>query len=315
LDKDQLKRIYAARGWIGGVILLSESLLRRSDFSREKFIAQELPDYFNKEIFQYFGKEILSLQPKETQQFLLKSSIMNIIEPHFAEELFEIKNAEEILRDHIRKNLFVQSFYDENMGWLFRYHHMFRKFRKPNISQKRPPGTGCIKSKQGSSSGNWVENAIKYFLDAKAYPQTISLIERLGMDLLRKGRKSDLASWLYALPEELVQKNPWLLFYLSMTRQFMGGEENVISLEKAYQLFKENGETKGELICLAQLIATIAQTGIHLFPIHPLIQNAESLLGSTQGDAYLYERATLWNFTGQATFWLGISNRPVKMPT
>jgi LuxR family maltose regulon positive regulatory protein len=110
--------------------LLSESLLRRSGFSRDKYIAQELPDYFNKEIFQYFGKEILSSQPKETQQFLLKSSMMDVIEPHFAKELFEIENTEEILRDHSRKNLFVQSFYDENKGWLFRYHHMFRNFLK-----------------------------------------------------------------------------------------------------------------------------------------------------------------------------------------
>src|SRR4030042_4313641 len=46
LDEDQIRKIYTAtEGWIGGLILLSESLLRRSGFSREKFIAQELPDY------------------------------------------------------------------------------------------------------------------------------------------------------------------------------------------------------------------------------------------------------------------------------
>ncbi len=145
-----------------------------------------------------------------------------------------------------------------------------------------------------------LENAIKYFLEAKAYPQAISLIEPLGMDFLRKGRKSDLASWIDALPEDLLQKNPWLLLYRTMAKQFMAGQENVISFQKAYQLFKENGETKGELISLAQLISTIVQTGIHLFPIHPLIKEAEVLLGSAEGEAYTYERATLWYCTGQA---------------
>jgi len=304
LNENQLSKIVVAtEGWIGGLILLSESLLRRSDFSREKFIAQDLPDYFNKEIFQYFGKEILYSQSKETQQFLLKSSIMDIIEPHFAKELFEIENAEEILRDHARKNLFVQSFYDEKRGWLFRYHHMFRNFLKAKYFAETTAEervsldlkTGNLFKKRGD-----LENAIKYFLEAKAYPQAISLIEPLGADLLRKGRKSDLVSWVDALPEDLVQKNPWLLLYRTMAKQFMAGQEIVISLQKAYQLFKENEEIKGELFSLAQLMLTIVQTGIHLFPISSLIKKAEVLLESAEGKVYPYERATLWYCTGQA---------------
>jgi ATP/maltotriose-dependent transcriptional regulator MalT/DNA-binding SARP family transcriptional activator len=304
LDEDQSRKIYTAtEGWVGGLILLSESLLRLPGPSRQKYLAEELPGFFNKDFFQYFGKEILSSQPMEAQQFLIKSSLMDIIEPSFAKEVFEIENPEGILRDHTRRNLFVQSFYDEKKGWLFRYHHMFRNFLKAKYiadttSEERHALTlkiGNLYKQKGD-----LEGAIKYFLEAKAYPQATSIIEPLGMDLLRKGRKSDLASWIYALPDDLVQKNPWLLFYLTMTRQFMAGEENVISFEKAYQLFKENGERKGELICLAQLISTIIQTGIHLFPIHPLIQNAEFLLGALGADAYKYERATLWNYIGQA---------------
>jgi LuxR family maltose regulon positive regulatory protein len=304
LDEDQLRKICTAtEGWIGGLVLLSESLLRRSDFSGKKDIVQELPDYFNKEIFQYFGKEIFSSQTREAQQFLLKSSFLDIIEPNFAKQLFEIENVEEILRDHSRKNLFVHSFYDKKRGWLFRYHHMFRNFLKARYladttAEKRDAlnsRLGILYQEKGES-----ENAITYFLEAKAYPQAISIIEPLGMDLLRKGRKSDLASWIYALPEDLVEKNPWLLLYLTMTRQLMAGEENIISFERAYQLFKQNGERKGELISLAQLISTIIQTGIHLFPIQSLIQTAESLLESSEGNAYKLERATLWNFIGQA---------------
>lgn len=304
LDEDQVRKIYnATEGWIGGLILLSESLLRRSGFSREKFIAQELPDYFNKEIFQYFGKEILSSQPKEAQQFLLKSSIMDVIEPHFAKELFDIENTEEILRDHTRKNLFVHSFYDKNRGWLFRYHHMFRNFLKSKyIAETTDEERSSLLLKAGDlyeQRGDF-ENAIRYYLEAKAYPPAISLIERMGMDLLREGRKGDLASWIYALPEGLLQKNPWLLFYLTMAKQLMAGKENVISLQKAYQLFKEKGETKGEMISLAQLISATAQTGIHLIPIHLLMKGGEVLLESTEAGAYPYERATLWYCMGQA---------------
>ena len=137
LDGDQLRKIHAAtEGWIGGLILLSESFLRFSDSSKKKDFVQDLPDHFNREIFQYFGKEILSSQTKETQQFLLKSSMIDIIEPNFAKELFGTENVEEILREHVRKNLFVQSFDDKNKRWLFRYHHMFRNFLKAKYLTK-----------------------------------------------------------------------------------------------------------------------------------------------------------------------------------
>ena len=304
LNDEQLRKIYTAtEGWIGGLILLSESLLRLSAISREKYIAEEIPAFFNKEIFQYFGKEILSSQPKEVRQFLLKSSMMDIVEPSFVKELFKIENAEKILRDHARKNLFVQPFYDAKKGWQFRYHHMFRNFLKGKyLAETTAEERDSIKLKAGNlcQQRGELENAIKYFLEAKAYSQAISLIEQLGSDLLRKGRISDLASWIYALPEEFLQKNPWLLLYLTMSKPLIAGKENVISFQKAYQLFKEGGETRGELISLAQLMSTIIQTGTHLFPIHQLIEKAEVLLGSGEGDAYPYERATLWYCIGQA---------------
>jgi ATP/maltotriose-dependent transcriptional regulator MalT len=179
LDGDQLRKIHAAtEGWIGGLILLSESFLRFSDSSKKKDFVQDLPDHFNREIFQYFGKEILSSQTKETQQFLLKSSMIDIIEPAFIKELIGIEGTEEILRDHARKNLFVQSFYDDkNKGWLFRYHPMFRNFLKAKyLAKTTAEERSSLKLKAGNlyERRGELENAIKYFLQAKAYPHSNS---------------------------------------------------------------------------------------------------------------------------------------------
>ena len=136
-NTEQLKKIYlATEGWVGGLILLSESLSRFPEASREKFISEELPDHFKKEVFQYFGKEILSSQSEQVQEFLIKSSILDLIEPGFIKDLIGIENAEDILREHVRKNLFVQSFYDEKKGWIFRYHHIFRDFLKAKSKER-----------------------------------------------------------------------------------------------------------------------------------------------------------------------------------
>jgi LuxR family transcriptional regulator, maltose regulon positive regulatory protein len=301
-DAGQVKKIHSAtEGWVGGLILLSESLLKLSDVSREKYIAQELPGFFNKEIFQYFGKEILSSQPKEVQQFLLKSSMMDIIEPSFAKEVFEIENSEGILREHVRKNLFVQSFYDEKKGWLFRYHHMFRNFlRSKYLADTNAEERYSLNLKIGNlfKQRGELENSTKYFLEVKAYPQAASLIEGFGMDLLQKGRGEDLSRWLLALPEGIIQNNPWLLLYLAMTRRFMGGRENLVAFQKAHTLFRQRGDTKGSLISLAQLIEASVHAGTYVVPIESLIEEGEAILHQLEVNQYLYERAVLWYFIG-----------------
>jgi len=301
-NADELKKIYlATEGWVGGLILFSESLRRVFESTRERFISEDLLDHFKKEVFQYFGKEIFSSQPKQVQEFLLKSSIIDLIEPNFIREFIGIENAEDILREHVRKNLFVQSFYDEKKGWLFRYHQSFRDFLKAKFkSEVGEEERQSLSLRAGSlyEQKNDLENAVKYFLEARAYPQAASVMEQVGMDLLRAGRKNDLLKWLHALPEETVQSNPWLLFFLVMTRRFMAGRENVVALEKAYTLFKQKGDRKGSLIVHAFLIEVSIHTGIHLIPIERLIDEGEALLQSAESDKYEYERAMLWYYTG-----------------
>jgi ATP/maltotriose-dependent transcriptional regulator MalT/two-component SAPR family response regulator len=302
LDADQLKKIYlATEGWIGGLILLSESLSKFPADTRDRFVSEGLPDHFKREVFQYFGKEILSSQPEQAQEFLIKSSIVDLMEPGLIKELIGIENAEQILRDYARKNLFVQSFYDEKKGWVFRYHQSFRDFLhakfKSTVGDEEKQ-TLFLKAGGLYEQRNDLENSVKYFLQAKAYPQAVSVIERLGIDLLRVGRKSDLLQWLNALPEDAVQGNPWLLLYLAVTRRFEGGRENVTILEKVYTLFKERGDQKGSLSALAFLIEASIHTGAHLVPIEKLIDEGEALLQSTKSNKYDYEKAVLWYCLG-----------------
>jgi len=296
-NADQLKKIYlATEGWIGGLILFSESFSRFPEATREKFISEELPDHFKKEVFQYFGKEILSSQPEQVQEFLIKSSILDLIEPGFMKDLFGIEKAEDILREHVRKNLFVQSFYDEKKGWLFRYHHIFRDFLKAKSKERvgeEERHSLLLKAGILYEQRNELENAVKYFLEAKDYPRAVAIIEQLGMELLSKGRRSDLSQWISTLPNEINQENPWLLLYQSMVQPYSVETETVRSLEKAYRLFKQREAIRGILLSIARLILVSIHTGIQPIPVVQLIREAEACLQSTELEKYPRERAML----------------------
>ena len=297
LSPDQLKKIYlATEGWIGGLILLSESLSKFPENGRERFISDQLPDYFEKEVFQYLGKEILSSQPKQVQEFLIKSSIIDLIEPGFIKELIQFGNAEEILREHVRKNLFVQSFYDEKKGWLFRYHHIFRDFLKAKSKErvgKEERDSLLLKAGILYEQRNDLENAVKYYLEAKAYPRAVSIIEQLGMELLNKARRSDLSRWISVLPNEIIEEHPWILLYQTMIQPYSLGTETVRSLEKVCERFKQRKETRGILASLARLIPVSVHSGVHSQPIIQLIKEAEASLQSSELEKYPRERGML----------------------
>jgi LuxR family maltose regulon positive regulatory protein len=301
-NADQLKRIHlSTEGWIGGLVLLSEYMNQFPDLLKEKDIYEDLPDHFKGEIFSYFGLEIFSSQSKHVQEFLIRSSVIDLIELDFMKNFVEIENAEEILWGLAEKNLFVQSYYDEKKGWLFRYHQLFRGFLRAKFkSEVGDEGrrlylikAGCLYEQRGE-----LENSVKYFLEAKAYPQAVLVIERLGMALLRGGRRDDVAQWLRRVPEKIVKDNPWLLLYQAMTRRFQAGKENIAAIEKAYTLFKQKGDTKGILLSLAHLIEVAIPLGIQLTPLEQLIKEAETIIESPDSDRYQEEKAVLWYCIG-----------------
>jgi DNA-directed RNA polymerase alpha subunit len=57
----------------------------------------------------------------------------------------------------------------------------------------------------------------------------------------------------------------------------MGGRENLVAFQKAYTLFKQQGDVRGTLLSLAELIQNSVQAGIHLTPIETLIEEGEAL--------------------------------------
>lgn len=94
LNTDQLGKIYSStEGWIGGLILLSEYLNRFQEHGGEK-VLNDLPGHFKREIFQFFNQEIFSTHPPNVQEFLIKSSIFDTIEPRWVKDFLGIENAE-----------------------------------------------------------------------------------------------------------------------------------------------------------------------------------------------------------------------------
>lgn len=307
LSPDLLKRIHRlTEGWIGGLVLFCDSLDWIPESKRESFVSQELAGKFIWNIFQYFGERILSLLPREVQEFLFKSSILDVVEPDFVGEAMGLANPQAILEDLVKRNLFVQSIYDKKKGWSFRYHPLFKEFLQNKfqslIAQEHQTDSYYQAATLSERRAD-LETAVRYYLRARAYDKAVSAMERVGLEMAGLGKTAELAEWLAALPKDLVQKNAWLLLYHFIAGRFTGTEEHLVSLKQAFLLFGDQKNTKGLLLSLAYLIEASCSRGHRSIPlIHTLLTQAEDLVQSQAARQFPLESALLWCQLGFAHY-------------
>jgi ATP/maltotriose-dependent transcriptional regulator MalT len=307
LSPDLVQRIHRlTEGWIGGLVLFCDSLDWVPESQRERYVSQELAGKFIWNIFQYFGERILSLLPREVQEFLIKSSILDVVEPDFVREAMGLANPQAILEELVKRNLFVQSIYDKKRGWSYRYHPLFKEFLQgkfQSLMAQEHQTDSYYQAASLSERRKDLETAVRYYLRAQAYAEAASAVERVGLELVRLGKTEELAQWLATLPNEVVQKNSWLLFYHYMTGRFTGTEGHLFSLQKACSLFGDQADTQGLLLCLAYLIeASIARGHKSIPPIRTLLAQAEDLVQSPAARPFPLERAILWCQMGFAHY-------------
>jgi LuxR family maltose regulon positive regulatory protein len=283
-------------GWIGGLVLLCEILERLPEASRGKFLSKEVSEKFVEEVSEYFAECILYSRADEIQDFLVKSSILDVVEPDFIKDFIGIDNAREILGGLSTQNLFVQPIFDKKRGWFYRYHRLFKDFLQAKFKEVLPAEkqvsvyfrAGSLLEERGD-----LESAVDFYLQAGATAQAVAAIERVGPQLLKNGKTAELARWLQSLPQALVQDKPWLLFFHHMTGRFTGAPEYFSSLQRAHSLFQQQQDLRGLLLTSAHLIEVALYLG-HFDSLATQVNQAEELLQRVSPQAFPYESAVLW---------------------
>jgi len=315
LKHQVVKRLFdLTEGWIGGLVLLCEVLDRVPEQAREDFLSDRLTGKFRSEVCQFFDESVFSARPNHVQDFLIKSAILDIVDPDFIKAFTGLTEAQEILEALTRKNIFIQSSYHEKKGWQYRYHQLFREFLlrkfKARIDQENQRALYKQAGALSEQRGEW-EEAIALYLRAEAHTEAARVLEKIGLDLLKLGRNADVSRLLEALPETIIQDNPWLLYFRFMIKRFSPSEGHGADIRRGFELFQQQGDVRGTLLTLAFLIEGCMYGHINL-PLGSLLAQGEDLQQSLAMDQYPYERAALWLHMGfsyslrESVLWKGL---------
>ncbi len=239
-------------GWAAGLILFIRAL------DRHAVELQTLPPMPPEKIFDYFANELFHKIDLETQDFLLKTSVLQKMTPSMAERLTGNKNAGRILSELNRRNYFTARRRLE--GNTYEYHPLFREFLMEHARQSYPQAEihGIRKLAAGllMQSGQ-VEDAAELFIQAGALNELSGLVTEHAQSFIVQGRHRTVEKWISTIPEEIKSASAWLLYWQGICKLSVMPDESKKDLKRAITVFEADDDTTGVLLAWSGLVETI----------------------------------------------------------
>lgn len=163
-------------------------------------------------LFAYLARDVLAKQPPALQTFLLETAGLRELDADACNAVTERADSAAQLAQLVQRDLFVT---DAGAGH-WRYHHLFHDFLRDAAARQ---DARAVRERHARAAafyertGN-CDEALYHLLRANAFESAAALIETLGEDVLREGRLAMLATWIDALPPEVVTRHPLLIFFL-----------------------------------------------------------------------------------------------------
>jgi ATP/maltotriose-dependent transcriptional regulator MalT/DNA-binding SARP family transcriptional activator len=297
-------------GWTGGIVLISQALTRVPAQEQLRFLTDDLPNNLGRETLAYFAEEVFEGQNQKVKEFLIKTAILDVVDPDLAAHITGIDEARQILGELVEQNLFVQAVPDSVKGYCYRYNHLFREFLLSRFNRRIPKElqhdlyrqAGAVYAKRGDYS-----NAVACSLTAGDVDRAAAYVKKTGIDLFLGGRTHALKRWLNALPEEMIHSDPLLTLLLTLTRRVVGGTRNITDFKRALDGFEAVGNLRGLILSLAYLIEAGIFAGHDPPQMRQWVNRGEALLEKVADvPFYTYAKTILWLQIGFACISGGI---------
>jgi LuxR family maltose regulon positive regulatory protein len=219
-------------GWITGLQLAALSMQGRND------LGSFVQDFTGSSrfILDYVIEEVLARIDEDTQDFLLKTSILERFTGDLCDAVVEWEGSQEMLETLERANLFVIPL-DQSRTW-YRYHRLFDELLRHRLSMKQYfDETGLHqRASQWFEEKGFVSEAIQHAIAAQDWERSAALIGSASATMLKHGELVTLLGWRQQIPEAVVRARPDLGLGFAWAHlligQFQAAEELLTHFER-----------------------------------------------------------------------------------
>ena len=251
--KEAISDLYnSIDGWVAGLVLVLESA---KDREVEPPRLGKLPP---EEVFEYLASEVFEKTDRDIQDFLLKTAFLPKITPRMAENLTGLSSAGRILSELSRKHYFTEKHIQ--LEPIYQYHPLFREFLLARAKESYSPGELSFLSDRAAvllEEGDQTEAAVALLQENENWVKLGRLIIKHAPVLASQGRNQTLGEWLGSLPKEILEGNPWLLYWMGFARQIPDPSGSRILFEKAFEKFKNQRDKTGMFLSWSDLMSCI----------------------------------------------------------
>ncbi len=256
LGEDQervLQALYGRMdGWAAGLQLVLEGVRRHG--IDPAGTAGSTPD----EIFEYFAHEVFRRLDGATRSFLVRTAFLPTVTPATARALTGNRRAGRILAYLHRSNHFTER--RGRTHRVYRYHPLFREFL---LHQARASLTSAEVARiQRAAAALLAEagrddEAAGLLRDAGDWGALAALILDRAPVLVRQGRYATLRRWVEPLPRQVLEGDPWLLYWAGVSLQPLAPARARGHFERALQVFEARGDAPGVLLAWSGVVDSI----------------------------------------------------------
>lgn len=289
-------------GWITGICLASLSLKSDDHISRfvRNFQGNEL-------IFNYFNEEVFQGYPRQMQDFMIMTSILNPLNVPLCDAVIGVNNSLHTLRKLLSRNAFIYPL--DPQRFAYNYHPMFRSFLQELLVRHDDP---LLPQKLHKKAAAWfekhgyMEEAMHHYILSRNFDKAAAILEQQAPGMLCSGNLNTLLEVLSRMPESSIQDKYLLClgyaWLLALRGQFPEAELWLKKVEGAIEPRGSEGSGKnsaeqlrGELACIKAYLAIVDKRDIFLCISE--IQNAGRFI---PGGSILLQHGVCFN-QGQAT--------------
>jgi LuxR family maltose regulon positive regulatory protein len=257
-------------GWVAGLQLLALSVRGSGDVRR-------LVDSFtgsNRYVLDYLIEEVFEQQPADTQEFLLKTSVLDRMCSSLCDAIMGVSesasqrvsdspirsfaDSREILRHLESTNLFVVPL-DESRQW-YRYHRLFADLLRHRLRIELGDQVDELhrRASQWYADNGFPDEGVRHALAASDWERAANLIKSgINDDFLKQGQMATLFGWYRALPEEVVRADPQLCIQVAWPLILT---EQLDRAESYLALAEQTAEVEGD----GALLGDVAVAQVHI---------------------------------------------------
>jgi len=197
-------------------------------------------------LYDYLASEVLGKLPSEYQEFMVRGSVLKVLNAEECDLLLARSDSEEILKSLANKFLLLTPLSGSTST--YRCHQLFREFLTDRLSEKK-----ILLFRRAGRMARWknqIGKAVEFYLQSDFDEETKELLEEAGRYNLLIGRWHTVASWLEQLTDDQIRGSPWLSYYRAVIETYRGRADHANQwIEVATAMFTTDNENTGLAEC------------------------------------------------------------------